>query len=279
MYTVWLFICNDVTNLTLIGIIFAILNASVAPIIAMGPQLPFRQILATIPSQVLWSCSNLFLFNLHNQRHGIAEDTLNKPWRPLPSGRLTPEEATLIMYFMYPVTIIIALKCGGLAPCLLEMVFCLWHNEWGGGENAILKNLINGFGIPCLIAGPLEIATGRSIFSGQGKSAIWLSIIAAAIATTSHIQDFRDVEGDGAVGRRTIPLVIGDTNARLLASLGVVIFTYLSCWFWESGWREIANLFLNRTREGDDFSFKRLWFLWMLGLFSLPVFMFHFVTR
>ncbi|OTA93719.1 hypothetical protein M434DRAFT_395396 [Hypoxylon sp. CO27-5] len=251
----------------------------------MGPVLSFPQILATIPLQALWSYSNLLLFNLHNQRRYITEDALNKPWRPLPSGRLTSQDTTWIMYCMYPVTIIIALKCGGLTPCLLEMVLCLWYNEWGGSDDAVLKNLINGSGIGCFLAGPLEVATGRSIFSSQGKAAIWIAIMASAAATTGMTQDFRDIKGDKAVGRKTIPLVIGNMNARLLVTSFVGIFTCLSCWFWETEWREslfswltasvlVANLVLNRTWKGDNLSWKVLWFLWLSGLFSLPVFMF-----
>ncbi|OTA69088.1 hypothetical protein K449DRAFT_319411, partial [Hypoxylon sp. EC38] len=229
IYTGWLFVRSDAPNITTLGVIFASLNASVAPIITMGPALSFPQILATVPSQILWSWSNLFLFALHNQRYSAPEDALNKPWRPLASGRLTSQDATWIMYSMYPVVIIVALKYGGLAPCLLEMFITIWYNEYGGHKNTILKDLLNGFGFPCFLAGPLEIATGRSIFSGQGKAAKWISIIAGAVATSGLIQDFRDIEGDRAVGRKTIPLVIGNTNARLLATLYVVIFTCLSC--------------------------------------------------
>ncbi|KAI1414495.1 hypothetical protein F5Y13DRAFT_178784 [Hypoxylon sp. FL1857] len=234
----------------------------------MGPLLPFSRILATVPLQILWSWSNLFLFNLHNQRRAIAEDALSKPWRPLPSGRLSSQDATYVMYCMYPVTIMIALKCGGLVPCLLQSFCSLWYNEWGGDSDVVLKNLLNGIGIPCFLAGPLEVATGR------------------AMAMTSHVQDFRDVDGDRAAGRKTLPLVIGSTNARLLVILGVGSFTCLSCWFWETGLREsifvwlmgfilLGNLFFNRTRRADDLSWKILWFLWMLGVYLLPVFMFH----
>ncbi|KAI1084373.1 UbiA prenyltransferase family-domain-containing protein [Whalleya microplaca] len=285
-HTGWLFICNDIKNVTPVGVLFAALNASVAPLFSMGPALSPAQMIAALPPVLLWSWSNLFLFDLHNQRRGVGEDALNKPWRPLPSGRLSLEQATLVIYCMYLITFIITVKCGGLVPCLLESVFCLWYNEWAGSDNPFLKNFLNGLGIPCFFVGPLEVATGHSIFSGHGKMAAWISIIAGSIAITSHIQDFRDVEGDKASGRVTVPLVIGDTNARLLATFGVGGFTAVSCWFWEVGWREgapawtaaailVMNLFLNKTQKGDDLAWKKLWFLWMLGLFTLPLFVYH----
>lgn len=281
-HTAWLFICNDVKNVTTIGVLFAAVNSPIASVFSMGPGKSLAQILVATPAMVLWSWSNLFLFNLHNQRRGIEEDALNKPWRPLPSGRLTREQATLVTYCMYPITLIIAITCGGLVPCLLEAVFCLWYNEWGGSDNPCLKNILNGLGIPCFLIGPLEVATGHTMFSGQGRSTAWLSIIGGAIAITSHVQDFRDVEGDRAAGRTTVPIAIGDANARALAALSVGGFTGISCWFWHAGWSAatpawiaaallVANLFLQRGKKGDDRAWKKLWFIWMAGLFSMPL--------
>ncbi|RYP44207.1 hypothetical protein DL768_009299 [Monosporascus sp. mg162] len=220
VYTGWLFIGDDIKNTTTVGVLFAAVHAYVAPILSMGSALSFVQILAAVPSMMLWTWSNLFLFNLHNQRQGMAEDALNKPWRPLPSRRLTSEQATFVTYFMYPTTWTVAIRFGGLVPCLFETAFSLWYNELGGSGNPFLKSLLNGVGLTCFLVGPLEVATGHAIFSGQGKSAAWIFILAAAMTVTSHIQDFRDVEGDRAAGRRTIPLTIGDMNARVLAAIG-----------------------------------------------------------
>lgn len=182
---------------------------------------------------------------------------------------------------MYVLLVAVGLKVGGLLPCVLETIWNLWYNEWGGSSNPFVKNLLNGLGISCLLAGPLEVATGRSIFSGEYEAVIWLSILTAAIATTSHTQDFRDMEGDKAAGRKTVPLVIGEDNAGLVVSLGVIIWTIIACQVWGAGWREavlpliggtalIGNISMNKTRRGNKLSWK-LWVLWMLGLFLLPL--------
>ncbi|KAI5927098.1 hypothetical protein F4810DRAFT_652301 [Camillea tinctor] len=283
MYTVYLFSCNNFKDIVCVGYLFGALNASIANRIGMGEALAFTQILKASPSMALWSWSNLFLFNLHNQRHphAISEDALNKPWRPLPSNRLTSQQATQVMYCMYPLVLGISLREGGLVPCLLEAVFCLWYNEWGGAADPFLKNLLNGFGFACFFAGPLEVATGRSVFSGEGKAAIWLAMIAIGITSSSHLQDFRDMEGDRAIGRKTVPLKIGDLNARLLCVLAIGLANSVACWFWPGVWMGSAiawiagiaiatNLFLDRSVNGDAFSWN-LFPLWMLGLFLLPV--------
>ncbi|KAI2465466.1 hypothetical protein F4781DRAFT_424797 [Annulohypoxylon bovei var. microspora] len=282
-YTAYLFICNNIKDIILLGFLFGALNASVAPLFAMGPALRFHQILRAAPSMILWSWSNLFLFNLHNQRHSksIAEDSLNKPWRPLPTGRLTPKQATWVMYCMYPIVMAASLTTGGLVPCLLEAVSCLWYNELGGSSHPFLKNLLNGLGFACFFAGPFEVATEKSVLISDLKAVRWLAILGGAITTTSHLQDFRDVEGDRATGRRTMPLVIGDLPARVACALGIAVWNSVACWFWTVGWREsivaltvgaaiIRRLLLDRSTGGDTFAWK-LFPLWVIGLTLLPV--------
>ncbi|KAI0529924.1 hypothetical protein GGR58DRAFT_495168 [Xylaria digitata] len=186
-----------------------------------------------------------------------------------------------LMFIMYPVVLLISYHWGGMIPCLLEAFSCLWYNEWGGASDPFLKNLLNGVGFGCFFAGPLEVVTGFSIFTGGGNAAIWLGILSACITTTVHTQDFRDVKGDLAAGRKTVPLVIGDVVARILVAVGVVAGTSVACWFWDATWMQIllaaviggtvvCNLFWDRTVAGDAFTWK-LWPAWILGLFLLPV--------
>ena len=53
--------------------------------------------------------------------------------------------------------------------------------------------------------------TGSETFKLQDSDIALRSIAASVgvIATTIHAQDFRDVEGDQAIGRRTVPIVYG----------------------------------------------------------------------
>lgn len=286
VYTIYLFNCNNIKDIICLGLLFGGLNASIASQLNMGPDLSLQQILASSPAMLLWSWSNLFIFNLHNQRSpsAVAEDKINKPWRPIPAGRISSNQATRIMYCMYPVILGVSFTIGGLGPCLFEAFSCLWYNEWGGASNPFLKNLLNGLGFACFFAGPLEVATRHSIFSGEGKAALWLLIFAATITTISHAQDFRDMEGDRASGRKTLPLAVGNMNGRILVAVGILGWTLLSCWFWEVGlvdWRRYAvawaagiamagNFFRDWTREGDTLSWK-LFPPWMVGLFLLPL--------
>jgi 4-hydroxybenzoate polyprenyltransferase len=280
--TAYLFSVDDLEAAVLTGFIFGVLNALTAPVLSMGSPVTPSRIITCAPAMLLWSWCTLLLHNVQNQRHpsSVAEDSVNKPWRPLPSGRITAAQAGYVMHSLYPINLAISSMVGGLVPFLVIAVFSFWHNEMGGAHDGILKNIHSAVGLASFMAGPLEIATGQSIFSGDGTAAIWLSVLAGTISTTIHTQDLRDMAGDKAIDRHTIPLTIGDTNARVLVALGVVFWTLGACLLWGMGWAEwlwptslglllVFNMFINRTHEGEGLTY-RLWSLWILGLVSLP---------
>ncbi|KAI1358744.1 UbiA prenyltransferase family [Xylaria arbuscula] len=262
--TVYLFVYDNLGEVVCMGYVFGAAHATIASQLSMGPDLHMAEILLYTHRMILWSLSHLLLFNLQNQRHPPA------PWRPLPARRITPQMTTRLMFVLYPIILLLSYHWGGMIPCLLL-----------SSLGPFLKNLLNGLGFACFYAGPLEVATRYSVFTGDGKAAIWLGILCCAITTTSHTQDFRDVEGDRASGRKTVPLVVGDTVARIMVAVGVAIWAVIACWFWGPTWTRIllaavtggtmvCSLFWYRTMEGDAFTW-RLWAVWLLGLLILPI--------
>lgn len=283
MTTVFLTICNNIPDMVLGGLFFGTVTSFAAPQLSMGPALSPTQLLAAAPRMLLWSWSNIFMFCLHNQRQpaNMGEDALNKPWRPMVSGRLSPDQAVRLLYIMHPLCLVISLCIGGFVPYAILTFFHVWYNEFGAAKDGILKSIFNGIGVACFFAGPLEVATRHSILSGNAEGIVWVGLIMALVATTSHIQDFRDMQGDKAAGRRTIPLVMDETAARVLAVAGVGCWTELACRFWGASWIQrsaawataallVANLLLDRTNPGDHRAW-RLWSVWVTALFFLPI--------
>ncbi|KAI0173599.1 UbiA prenyltransferase family [Hypoxylon sp. FL1284] len=269
LYSIYLTCSSNIWDIDLPGYLFGVLNASIAHRLSMGPPCTITH--------------NLFMFCLHNQRQpgNIAEDALNKPWRPIPTGRFTPKHAKRMLYFMHPWCLAVGLTLGGVVPYIVLTAFHVWYNEFGGASNGILKNLLNAVGIICFFAGPLEVATGHSVLSGDGNGMMWLCILTTIFATTCHVQDFRDVDGDRAAKRQTLPLVVGDMTARIFAVIGVVGWTEIACRFWKVGWAThlgcallgatmVGSLLADKSQKGDHRTW-RLWSLWIQGLVMLPV--------
>jgi 4-hydroxybenzoate polyprenyltransferase len=282
MYTVYLFSCNNINDTIIPGLLFASLNASIAPRLAMGPAISLVQILRSFPAILLWSWSHLLFFNISNQQDAaaITEDRLNKPWRPLATGRVTPSQAAQTMQYMHPLILLLSIALGGLGPGLTIVTLTFLYNDGGGSANPWAKNLINGPAMVSFLAGPLEVATGHSVLESRIAS-VWLLLLVGAIATTCHMQDFRDVEGDRAAGRKTLPIAIGDAKARALAAVGITGWTVGACLFWGAGGMGLSlaatagtvlmgNMLWDRTRVGDRRTWK-LFPFWMLGLYLLPL--------
>jgi 4-hydroxybenzoate polyprenyltransferase len=185
---------------------FGILSTMASPVLGFSPRIaPLKN---TLPGAgyalLVWT--NLLLFNIHNQRHpeAILEDSINKPWRPLPAERLTPTQATDLMSAMYPVVIIASADLGGLGPCLVEALLSIRYKEWRGAKNPVLKNLLNGVGIACFLVGPLEISVDATSVASSPKVLQWLVLTVLAMFMTIHIQDFPDQDGDRLRSRRTV---------------------------------------------------------------------------
>ncbi|KAI0854547.1 UbiA prenyltransferase family-domain-containing protein [Xylaria cubensis] len=281
IYTIYLFSCNNILDIIIPGILFGSLNASIASKLSLGDDLSVFEIAKSIPKMLLWAWSNLLFFNLSNQRHSIEEDTLNKPWRPLPSGRLNQFQANMFFYCMYPAIAFISLTVGGLLPSLMVIILSFLYDNNNAASNPLLKNLINGVGIVSLFTGPLEVATRSSILEAKPGAIVWIGILMATIATTSHIQDLRDMDGDRAAGRSTVPIAIGAINSRFIGAFGILGWTAIACYLWNArgpgvvisigtGVAMASSLVLYRNKAGDVFTWK-LFPLWMVGLFLVPV--------
>src|SRR5262249_19106515 len=104
----------------------------------------------------------------------------------------------------------------GVLPWTVLWVFAsTMHNFGGWSRRWFTKNcVVMSLGTAAELApawsfaGPLSPPAGR-----------WALAIRIIIGVTVSIQDFRDLEGDRAEGRSTLPMVLGEAPARVVMSL------------------------------------------------------------
>lgn len=107
-------------------------------------------------------------------------------------------------------------------------------------------------------------------------------MLGAIILTTVQIQDLEDVDGDKARGRRTGPLVLGDRLCRWTIAILVPIWTLYASFFWGVwDWHlmmgytilggYVAWRVLNKTEVGHDKVTFRIWNVWLVSLYVLPL--------
>lgn len=248
--------------------------------------------LARVVHTVTWTWLNTLLFTLANQRlpDSIVEDSLNKPSRPLPSGRITGTQTRRLLMISIPAVVVLTIYLGGTEETLILIALTWIYNDLGGAdENYLVRNLINGFAHPAYSAGATRVACGNTLCALNNAGYKWVAMIGAVIFSTLHVQDLKDQEGDRARGRSTAPLMLGNTMARWTIAIPVLIWSVVSPAYWMLdiwgyiapvmlGGLVITRLLLWRDAVADRLTWK-FWSLWMMSLYLLPLFKDHSVFR
>ena len=279
-HTVFLFTASDFKTIVIPSTAFGILGsyAYLTEDSSMLEGTPIQRIHLVF----IWTWLNLLPFNISNQRHpaAIQEDRKNKPWRPLPSRRLTSSQANILMLGSYLVAFIYSMCVRGMKSCLTLIALGWWYNDRNGAERCWTRNLINAAGYISFTYGAVEVAIGSQAHLSE-KACQWFLLIGMIIFSTVQVQDIPDQEGDNARGRRTIPLVIGDTLARWSVAVLLPIWSLIAASFWQLdntiillplSLALLIAVRLLRTRSvADDMTSFKFWNMWVLTLYTLPL--------
>lgn len=162
----------------------------------------------------------IYSFCLCNQIVGLEEDRINKPDRVIPSGLLNMRGALLRLVIALVVFPLVGFVLGGFRTMgwalAWEAIF-LSYNLLGLHRHWFSKNVVFiVLGTVALLGAAWEIAAPLSSAAWQ-----WILVVATTFGFTLHIQDLRDVEGDRATGRRTLPMVLGQDISRWLIAIGI----------------------------------------------------------
>lgn len=230
----------------------------------------------------LWTWLHLLNCNVSNQYKSKAEDMLNKPWRPLPSNRVSEEAARRYRWTLplicFGISAIFSWKLAAVSFCLT--LTTIVYDEVGLAGHWFGKNLMGVSGYTCFELGSVML---MSKFSNSTKGCVGLSISLGAeadidrvafisilqnaliIFTTLHAQDFADVTGDKCLGRRTFPIV-HPSASRMTISTALVAWSPIVCNVWRIdkitalaftmlGCLTSARFWYLRTAEADNLSY------------------------
>ncbi|KAJ7302767.1 UbiA prenyltransferase family-domain-containing protein [Mycena albidolilacea] len=167
----------------------------------------------------------LYSYNLSNQIAGVAEDSINKPDRPLPSGRVSLRGAYVRLYASIVAFLVIGAAWGVMRWTILWLLLSIAENFTGLGKHWFTRNTVFiSAGTVCLLQPMWELFA-----PSRPREWNWVLILSSLCGTLANVQDFRDVEGDRATGRHTLPLAFGDRNSRRIMAV-LFCMTPLFCW-------------------------------------------------
>ena len=181
-----------------------------------GQAAAWRVILAAVVTACGWE-AGLYAGDYYDREI----DARSKPDRAIPSGRVSPREAfaTMVALIAVGYACALALGLGNLALAVLTTVLGVAYSKTFK-DKAILGNFDRGvLGVCTVVFGALA---GGSV--AQASVLLLAALVFFHDSATNLVGAIRDVEGDGAAGCRTAPVVYG------LATAVDIVLSLVVCW-------------------------------------------------
>ena len=163
--------------------------------------------------------------NTINDYFDVRIDSINRPDRPIPSGRIKLKEALYFSYILFTLGTLLALLinpiCGLIA--LFNSLLLIFYAKTLKGT-PLLGNLSIGY-----LTGS-SFLFGASVLGFEGLKALFVLFLLAALAITAReiVKDIEDMDGDKMEGADTLPLRVGAKKASYLAVLIGFLAVFLS---------------------------------------------------
>lgn len=284
--TLWLFTESDFATFVVPNTCFGVFGALAGPLLTnnVRPQIP--QILIQTAFALLFNWTNILVHALANQCEpdSVLEDSLNKPKRPIPTGRISAAQTRQLLVWALPVVLAINWWLGTWIETTFFFHLTWMYTHLGGGDSGfILRNVIlaGAYGLSNL--GSLRLAAGSPTISITTRGYVWVALISAVALTTAQVPDMKDQAGDASRGRRTCPLVLGDEVARWTIAVPVAIWSLaLPAGFFTLGvggcaipsglGATVVYRIIRCRNQIDDYYTWKLWTVWIAALYALPLF-------
>ena len=189
------------------------------PPVPLTPWVAVKIALGTLMAAVLNAASNTL-----NQVTDLEADRINKPTRPIPSGRVTPDEAIGLAGWLYIAAFVLASLVGPQCTLL-------------AGTAAVLTVLYSAppfrlkavpyvaNAVIALPRGVLLKVAGWSCVRDFGRTEPWAIglIFGTFLLGATTTKDFAVIRGDREAGFRTLPVVLGTRRAAWITAPFLVL--------------------------------------------------------
>ena len=215
--------------------------------------------------------------NVINDHFDIEIDRINKPRRPLPSGRIAPRQA-LTLY---------AIVTGGVTVASLALlepataaVLIAWEVLLFAYASRAKRMLVFG---NILVAATTSSAfwLGALVAGAPVESAVPFAIAFMFVLSREVVKGAEDVDGDTRAGVHTIAAVFGAPAARMVAVVLMVLLSalipipgitgyYSKAYFWTMEGLVVPGLIVSMllmTRDPSRRTFNRVSWILKAGMF------------
>lgn len=162
--------------------------------------------------------------NAINDYFDYKIDAINKPKRPIPSGRISRKAAGIYSISLFVIGIIVAFLTGIILLgiiALLSSILMIYY-AYDLKRRALIGNMSISFltGL-CFVFGGIAV--------GEILTSIYLGFYAFLMTMAREIvKDMEDVEGDKEEGATTFPIIYGMKSSSILAASLMIIASITS---------------------------------------------------
>lgn len=202
-----------------LNFLITFLSVIVAAIICLpGHTIELNVFIAALSASLVMASGNIL-----NDIYDIEIDEINKPLRPLPSGKITIKEAygLYLVFIIVSVVLSLLVNQGALIIVLISILLLFLYSKYLK-QIPLLGNLTVAF-----LTGLVFIFGG--VVVENPSAAIVPAVFAFLINLIREIvKDMEDVEGDTKAGVITFPVKFGFQKSKyviLLISLILILFT------------------------------------------------------
>ena len=179
LHTGWLFTASDHITFVLPQTLFGIIGALSGPALTTNTAPRVDAVFARLHYVLAWTWLNTFVFALSNQSNAqaIKEDTINKPWRPLPAARISLRQSRNLLLVSVPVVLSTCYFWLGAFEETAVLLCLSWmYNEMGGAdETFLIRNLLIAVGFAFYGSGALRIAAAFPPHLPSPIAPLWLA--------------------------------------------------------------------------------------------------------
>ncbi len=200
-----------------LNFLITFVSVIVAAVICLPDKIPeLNVLLAAFAASLVMASGNII-----NDIYDLGIDKINRPLRPLPSGKITIKESYAVYFIFIVVSIFLSALVNekALAIVLISILILFIYSKYLK-QIPLLGNITVAF-----LTGLVFIFGGFVV--GNPSAAIVPSVFAFLINLIREIvKDMEDIEGDIKAGVNTFPVKYGYRKSNFLISL-VTIFLIL----------------------------------------------------
>jgi geranylgeranylglycerol-phosphate geranylgeranyltransferase len=173
--------------------------------------------------------------NVINDFFDYKIDKINKPERPIPSGRISLKNAKNYSYSLFIISTILSILISYLVlniiPFLIVIICCgimYLYARYFKAMPLIGNIVVAVLTALCFILGGVILAFDTSSFPILTTS-FALGFFAFAMTLAREItKDMEDVEGDKIENARTLPILVGNKKSSILSAVLIIITALIS---------------------------------------------------